>query len=126
MPKDQARARDRNRPSSGERRGSKKEQSKKPGPDQKGKKPGQENLAKNGKEDNTKPNPSKGSNAEGAPKSPPAAVRVGRVNLADRWGVLPKELRQKLIHQDFKDYTPEYEAKIRAYLKKIATPKKRR
>ena len=42
-----------------------------------------------------------------------------REHIREKWGVLPPELRQKLVDRNFKDFTPEYEAAIKAYFRKI-------
>lgn len=49
--------------------------------------------------------------------------KTAKVNFLDKegpWGKLPSELRQRLIDLNIKSYTPEFEAEIKAYYKRIA------
>lgn len=74
-----------------------------------------------GKEDNSKKDGSKPENAKGpAPQQDPRK-RAQHVDVNEIWGVLPPELRQKLVDRNFGEFTPEYEDEVREYLKKVSS-----
>lgn len=57
-------------------------------------------------------------NKQGPRPNDPKARVVVRPNINEVWGRLPKEVRQKLTDKNFEDFTPEYEAEVKEYLRR--------
>lgn len=71
------------------------------------------------KERDGQQNPPGGRNVDDQPKQYPDPEKVKHPNIEDIWGVLPPELRQRLVNRSFRDFTPEYEREIKAYMRRI-------
>ena len=50
---------------------------------------------------------------------------MARINIEDRWGSLPPELKQQLLDGKVREFSPEYKTAIERYLKRLSTPKKK-
>ena len=104
---------------SGKERGSAKDRNKpEPGSEKNGE--GQKPEAKGGAEDNTGKNPQGGRNENGPTRPDDPRERFRQELLEGRWGVLPPELRQRLIERNFREFTPEYQEELRAYFRRLA------
>ena len=74
-----------------------------------------------GKEDNSQPNSGKPENQKGSQPPQDPRRRLQQVDVNEVWGILPPEIRQKLIDRNFGEFTPEYEDEVREYIKKVST-----
>ena len=75
-----------------------------------------------GEDNSQKPQPGEGENRPSGERVEPDPEKVLHQHLHERWGMLPPEMRQRLIDRNFQDFTPEYELEIRAYFKRILNP----
>ena len=74
-----------------------------------------------GKEDGGKKNADKPENAKGPSPQQDPRKRTQHVDVNEIWGILPPEMRQKLVDRNFGEFTPEYEDEVRQYLKKVSS-----
>lgn len=132
---DRSGARDRNRPSGQQGSSNQRPQGgRNPGEQDRGQRDGEgEGEGKqdqprdrdgDGKPDGDGENRPGGRNSTGEEQTPPAGKPGVPPQLVERWGVLPPELRQRLVDRDFRRYTPQYDAAIRAYLRRLANPER--
>lgn len=76
----------------------------------------------NGKtEDNAQKNSGNPENRKGPLPLQDPRRRIQQVDVNEVWGILPPEIRQKLVDRNFGEFTPEYEDEVRDYLKKVST-----
>jgi len=61
-------------------------------------------------------------NSQPGSGSPSPKKSENKNTMADRWGRLPKEVRQKLLDSKTKMVPTEYEKMIRRYIKRISNP----
>lgn len=75
----------------------------------------------NGKtEDNTAKDQPGGANGPGNTRPEDPREKFRQELLEGRWGVLPPELRQRLVERNFREFTPEYQEELRAYFRRLA------
>ncbi len=74
-------------------------------------------------ENNKGKDEAEGENRAGTARRDPAGRRVDAARIIDRWGLLPEETRQRLVNDNFRDFTPEYEEEIRQYFRNLPARK---
>lgn len=71
-------------------------------------------------EENTAKDQPGGANGPGNTRPEDPREKFRQELLEGRWGVLPPELRQRLVERNFREFTPEYQEELRAYFRRLA------
>lgn len=84
----------------------------------------QNNQQNQGNNDSNGENPNSGANNRGNRPQQPPTENIQAPDDAERWGFLPKELRQRLIDRNYREFTPEYQREIKNYFRRLSKPRR--